>query len=102
MSNNYLLISFNKKEVSTTMNNYHITNEDFTFPTTSVDTNESSKVSGESEGSNFEELLKTHKTKSGLIRYLDSQGWKRSRIATFMNIRYQHVRNVLVEELKRA
>lgn len=36
------------------------------------------------------------KTKSDKIRALDRLGAKRSEIATYLNIRYQHVRNVLV------
>jgi hypothetical protein len=34
------------------------------------------------------------------IRHLDSLGWKRSKIAKFLDKRYQHVRNVLVTPLK--
>lgn len=40
-------------------------------------------------------------TKSAVIRYLDSTGCTRSEIAKILNIRYQHVRNVLTSELKR-
>ncbi len=36
------------------------------------------------------------------IRYLNSLGWKRGRIAKFMGKRYQHVRNVLETPLKRV
>lgn len=42
------------------------------------------------------------KTKSSIIRYLDSEGFKRSEIANHLNIRYQHVRNVLTQPLKKA
>jgi hypothetical protein len=35
-------------------------------------------------------------TKSAKIRALDAAGYKRARIADFLDIRYQHVRNVLV------
>ncbi len=35
-------------------------------------------------------------TKSAKVRALDAAGFKRARIADFLNIRYQHVRNVLV------
>lgn len=45
-------------------------------------------------------LMDEHKTKSNVIRFLSSQGWTRSQIASFMNIRYQHVRNVLIQPLK--
>lgn len=45
-------------------------------------------------------LMETHKTKSNVIRFLSSQGWTRSQIASFMSIRYQHVRNVLIQPLK--
>lgn len=45
-------------------------------------------------------LMSTYKTKSGVIRYLDSQQMKRGDIAKLLNIRYQHVRNVLTQPLK--
>lgn len=50
----------------------------------------------------LEGLMATYKTKSAVIRYLDSQGWKRGQIAKFMEIRYQHVRNVLTQPLKKV
>lgn len=45
-------------------------------------------------------------TKSAMIRYLDSEGVKRGRIAKILSehfgktVRYQHVRNVLVTMIK--
>lgn len=39
-------------------------------------------------------------TTSGKIRWLASQGKTRSEIAKALNIRYQHVRNVLIQPLK--
>ena len=51
---------------------------------------------------NVEELLKEHKTKSNVIRYLASQGKTRSEIAKLLNIRYHHVRNVLTTPLKKG
>lgn len=48
------------------------------------------------------EQLLTIPTVSGKIRYLHSLNKGRSEIATILNIRYQHVRNVLVTPLKRA
>lgn len=50
----------------------------------------------------YENLMTTLKTKSAVIRHLDSLGWKRGKIASFMNIRYQHVRNVLIQPLKKT
>jgi predicted ArsR family transcriptional regulator len=50
---------------------------------------------------NAEELLKVHSTKSAVIRYLASQGVSRGDIARILGIRYQHVRNVLTQPLKR-
>lgn len=41
-------------------------------------------------------------TVSGKIRYLNSQGKSRSEISKILNIRYQHVRNVLVTPLKKG
>lgn len=34
------------------------------------------------------------------IRYLDGKGFTRSQIAKMLDLRYQHVRNVLLTELK--
>ena len=41
-------------------------------------------------------------TKSGMIRYLTSQNHSRAAIAATLNLRYQHVRNVLVEDELKA
>lgn len=40
-------------------------------------------------------------TTSGKIRHLNNAGLTRSEIAKTLNIRYQHVRNVLIQPLKR-
>lgn len=40
-------------------------------------------------------------TASAQIRYLAGQKFSTSQIATYLNKRYQHVRNVLTTELKR-
>ena len=56
----------------------------------------------------YEELKKSYPTKSAMIKYLDSMGVKRGRIADELsivygkNMRYQHVRNVLTHETKRV
>lgn len=47
-------------------------------------------------------LMDEHKTKSAVIRYLAAQGMKKGDIAKLLDIRYQHVRNVLVQPLKKA
>jgi hypothetical protein len=39
--------------------------------------------------------------KSAKIRFFHSKGWDRSKIAKHLDIRYQHVRNVLVTQLKK-
>ena len=39
-------------------------------------------------------------TTSGKIRYLDKKGLSRGDISRVLNIRYQHVRNVLTQPLK--
>ena len=39
-------------------------------------------------------------TTSSKVRYLDSQGMSRGQIAKTLNIRYQHVRNVLITPVK--
>lgn len=46
-------------------------------------------------------ILKKDTTKSQKIRELDSLGLTRSQIAKVLNIRYQHVRNVLITPLKK-
>lgn len=43
-----------------------------------------------------------HLPKSSKIRQLSSLGLTRSQIASLLNIRYQHVRNVLVTPLKKS
>lgn len=48
-----------------------------------------------------DELIKVHGNKSNAIRALDARGFSRSQIATALEIRYQHVRNVLLQPLKR-
>lgn len=49
------------------------------------------------------QFLKEHfKTKSAIIRYLHSKNFAVKDIAKHMNTKYQHVRNVLTNELKRG
>lgn len=50
----------------------------------------------------LDKLMEQYKTKSAVIRYLNSQGHKRADIARFMGIIYQHVRNVLVQDAIKA
>lgn len=49
----------------------------------------------------IDSILESLPTKSSKIRYLFESGMKRSEIATKLNIRYQHVRNVLITPLKK-
>ena len=49
---------------------------------------------------NLDELRKTYPTKSAQIRFLFSKGLTRGQIAKALDIRYQHVRNVLITPLK--
>jgi len=49
-----------------------------------------------------DDLIERFGTKSAVIRYLDSEGWKRGDIARKLGIRYQHVRNVLITPLKKS
>ena len=57
---------------------------------------------------NVQAVMTEHKTKSAAIRYLSSLqgetgvGYTRSEIADAMEIRYQHVRNVLTQKLKKS
>jgi hypothetical protein len=50
----------------------------------------------------YEDLLETHKTKSGIIRFLAAEGHARGPISKFMGIKYQFVRNVLITPLKKT
>ena len=46
------------------------------------------------------ELFSNLPTKSSKIRFLNSKGWSRGDISRYMDIRYQHVRNVLITPVK--
>lgn len=50
----------------------------------------------------YEDLIAEYKTKSALIRALHAEGESRGSIAKLMNIRYQHVRNVLITPIKKV
>lgn len=50
----------------------------------------------------LEVLMDTLKTKSAVIRHLSAEGMTTGQIAKFMNIRYQHVRNVLITPVKKV
>lgn len=50
----------------------------------------------------MKELTKGLATKSDKIRVLSENGYSRGDIAKFLGIRYQHVRNVLVQSAKKA
>lgn len=52
-------------------------------------------------GLTHDQLFKDHKNKSGVIRALHADGYQTKHICKFLNIRYQHVRNVLTSPLKR-
>lgn len=47
----------------------------------------------------YKKLQKKYHQKSPIIRELSAQGFTRTQIKNTMNIRYQHVRNVLVTQL---
>jgi hypothetical protein len=50
----------------------------------------------------MDEIVAGLTTKSDKIRALDRAGYSRSRIAEYLGIRYQHVRNVLVDDQRKA
>lgn len=50
----------------------------------------------------IDEQLAQFTSKSDKIRHLTSIGWKRSDIAKKLDIRYQHVRNVQLQPLKKG
>lgn len=54
------------------------------------------------DGSDFAGLHETHKTVSGVIRFLNSEGLTRGEITKVTGKRYQHVRNVLTQPLKKS
>jgi len=49
-----------------------------------------------------EEMLAKLTTTSSKIRYLDKQNYTRGDISRILDIRYQHVRNVLTQPLKNS
>jgi len=49
----------------------------------------------------IETFISNLSTTSSKIRYLNSKQFSRSEISKILNIRYQHVRNVLITPLKR-
>lgn len=51
---------------------------------------------------NLDKLMDEYKSKANVIRFLRSKGHSRGDIARFMNIRYQHVRNVDLTPLKKS
>lgn len=50
----------------------------------------------------LDDLMTQYKTKSAVIRFLTSEGHTRSNIAKFMGIRYQHVRNVQIQDIEKS
>lgn len=48
------------------------------------------------------DLGERFKTKSAVIRYLTSENYSPSSIAKFLDVRYQHVRNVLNQQPKKV
>lgn len=49
-----------------------------------------------------DQMIESLKTKSAVIKYLASKGMSRGDIARFLDIRYQHVRNVLTAPVKKV
>lgn len=64
-------------------------------------TNNSTLVLDHSK-TNFEDYIKACGSKSAAIRRLAGEGLKRGDIARYLNIRYQHVRNVLITPVKKV
>lgn len=52
-------------------------------------------------GYDRQEMYDEHKTKSAVIRLLGTAGYKTGDIAKFLEIRYQHARNVLKTPTKK-
>ncbi len=51
-------------------------------------------------GQEDQKLFSDLPTKSAKIRFLNSKNWSRGQIAKKLEIRYQHVRNVLITPVK--
>jgi len=49
----------------------------------------------------YDYVMKHYTTTSARVRYLNSHGMSRSEISKVLNIRYQHVRNILITPIKR-
>ena len=60
------------------------------------------KIEKKTEVNSYEKELTNLKTTSSKVRYLNSIGKSRVEISKILNIRYQHVRNVLITSLKKA
>lgn len=60
------------------------------------------KVNTVLRDNDIDKVMEELKTKSAAIRLFTSQGHSRSDIAKAMNIRYQHVRNVQVQDALKA
>jgi hypothetical protein len=54
----------------------------------------------ETKQNGFEKELSAIQTVSGKIRFLNSKNLSRGEISKILNIRYQHVRNVLITPVK--
>ena len=54
----------------------------------------------QNQNMDFTSELNELTTTSSKIRFLDSKGISRSGISKILNIRYQHVRNVLITPIK--
>lgn len=71
---------------------------------TGIDFEQKEAGTSSSDQEHNNKLLKELGTKSSVIRYLTAEGWKRGRIAKSFTpeIRYQHVRNVQLEQAKKS
>jgi hypothetical protein len=57
------------------------------------------KTTSDPGGLTRESVMTKCKTKSAAIRYLASLDWPRGKIATFLDVKYQYVRTVLITPL---
>jgi hypothetical protein len=77
-----------------------------TVPTTTEEakarpTGKNGRFTDIGERENRMELVERFNNKSGVIRYLWAQGYERASIAKFLEVKYQHVRNVLEQKPKK-
>lgn len=84
------------------MNRTYINRRNYHMSKNQIKTAEVQVEEVKSEVETLEQLMTRLTTKSAVIRHLKSKDMTTGAIAKFMNIRYQHVRNVLITPVKKV